>query len=175
MNLVRVTERAGDADGLDAFERFYRDEHARLVGLALTFVPDHHAAKDLVQEAFIRTFRHWSYVSMMERPGAWTRRVLVNLCIDAARRRRREVEVNRRAGTEPLAEPVAQELDAATSVFWSAAAQLPELQRSALALFYVDDLSVAEIAEVLHVHPGTVKTSLFRARRRLARLLENPS
>ena len=170
-----MTETAGDAGGLDAFERFYRDEHPRLVGLALTFVPDHHAAKDLVQEAFIRTYRHWSDVSAMERPGAWTRRVLVNLCIDGARRRRREAEVNRRAGSEPSPEPVAQGLDPTSSAFWAAAAELPELQRSTLALHYVDDLSIAEIADVLSVHTGTVKTSLFRARRRLARLLENPS
>jgi RNA polymerase sigma-70 factor (ECF subfamily) len=173
VNLLPVTERAGDADGLGEFERFYREEHARLVGLALTFVPDHHAAKDLVQEAFVRAYRHWSDVGVMEHPGAWTRRVLVNLCIDAARRSRREADVNRRAGSEPIAEEVPQGLDAHSSAFWVAAAELPALQRSVLALHYVDELSVAEIADVLDVHVGTVKTSLFRARRRLARVLEN--
>jgi RNA polymerase sigma-70 factor (sigma-E family) len=175
MDRVAVTETVGDAGDLDAFERFYRDEHARLVGLALTFVHDRDGARDLVQEAFIRTYRHWPEVRDLDRPGAWTRRVLVNLCIDATRRRQRESVATRRAGAEPVAEAVPQGLDPATSAFWSVAAELPDLQRSVLALYYVDDLSVAEIATVLQVHSGTVKTSLFRARRRLARLLEDPS
>ena len=48
---------------------------------------------------------------------------------------------------------------------------LPERQRAAVALYYIDDLGIDEIAEVLEVTAGTVKTSLFKARRSLERAL----
>ena len=52
--------------------------------------------------------------------------------------------------------------------FWRAVRELPERQRAAVALHYLDDMSVAGIADVLGVTVGTIKTSLFKARRSLA-------
>jgi RNA polymerase sigma-70 factor (ECF subfamily) len=71
-------------------------------------------------------------------------------------------------------EPVeAAEPSAPTSArFWAAVRALPERQRAAVALHYIDDLSIDEIAGILQVSPGTIKTSLFKARRSLAVTLE---
>jgi RNA polymerase sigma-70 factor, ECF subfamily len=56
--------------------------------------------------------------------------------------------------------------------FWAAVRELPERQRAAVALRYLDDLSVEEIAEILDVTAGTIKTSLFKARQSLARSMQ---
>ena len=52
-----------------------------------------------------------------------------------------------------------------TPALWSAVRHLPRLQRSVVALYYVDDMPIAEVATVLGVSPGTVKTSLFAGER----------
>lgn len=54
---------------------------------------------------------------------------------------------------------------------WAAVATLPERQRTAVALFYIGDRSISEVAEVMAVREGTVKTTLHKARSQLRRLL----
>jgi len=151
------------------FEGFFRSSHPRLVAIALPLSGDVDTARDLAQEALLRTYRAWPKVSTLDQPGAWTRRVLLNLAVDVSRRRRRESAANGRA--------FAPDSDVAdTSVvdqsFWVAVRALPALQRSSVVLHYVDDMSVADVAAVLEVSEGTVKTSLHRARQTLAKTLE---
>ncbi len=166
-----MTERRGGAgSGTAGFDALYRAEVRPLTALARSMVGDRELAADLVHEAMVRTCRSWSHVASLDRPGAWTRRVLVNLAIDALRRHRRETDALSRVAATPVPAPTALDpvdrLDA--DRFWAAVRELPDRQRAAVALFYVDDLGIAEIAEVLDVATGTVKTSLHRARRRLA-------
>jgi RNA polymerase sigma-70 factor (ECF subfamily) len=156
---------------IDAFERLYRAEHARLVKVALAFLRDREAAMDAVQEAFLRVYRHWGDDRVLDRPEAWVRRVLVNECIDRTRRSRREAQVNSRVEAMPRSVSASQMVDTTAQVFQAAAA-LPSLQLACVVLHYVDQQSIDEVAEVLGVRPGTVKSSLFRARRRLVRMLE---
>jgi RNA polymerase sigma-70 factor (ECF subfamily) len=161
------------------FEQIYRAEYARLVAIARTYLPGREAAHDAVQEAFVRLFRNWPEVRHHDVPGAWARRVLVNLCIDITRRSKREAAANQRVETMPRPDGPAVDLGSDArpdaDLLRRATAELPDLQRAVVALHYVDELSVAEIAEVLDVHVGTVKTSLFRARRRLAKIMEEQS
>jgi RNA polymerase sigma-70 factor (ECF subfamily) len=165
---VRDVPREGGE--IDGFEAFFRVQQPRLVALALTSTADVERARDLAQEALVRAYRGWPMVSSLDQPGAWVRRVLLNLAIDASRRRHHEDDANRRAG-------VASSVDegrpnALDEEFWSAVRALPDLQRSVVALHYVDDLAVADVARVLQVSEGSVKTSLHRARATLARTLE---
>ena len=158
----RSKRTAGEA--LSEFEAFFRREHPRLLALGVTMVGDREVARDVVQESLLRAYLAWTEVAALERPGAWVRRVLINLCTDITRRRGLERVALARSEPEPatqLPDPVPPEL-------WRAVRGLPKLQRGAVALHYVDDLSVAEVAEVLGVSIGTVKTSLSRARSSLA-------
>ena len=148
------------------FEALYRAEVHGLtrVGTALTGSPE--TAAELVHEAFVRALRNWPKVRRLDRPGAWVRRVLINLAIDTGRRRQRERRAVERLGRDDAAasspgEPVVER-------YWDEVRRLPERQQLAVVLRYVDDRSVAEIAEVMGVTEGTVKTSLFTARRTLA-------
>ncbi len=156
---------------VDAFERLYRAEHTRLVSVAMVFLRDRDASMDAVQEAFLRVYRHWADDRDLERPEAWVRRVLVNECIDRTRRSKREAQVNSRVDAMPRSVSASQAFDLSAEVF-RAAATLPPLQLAVVALHHVDQLSIDEVATVLGVRPGTVKSSLFRARRRLVKMME---
>ena len=156
----------------EGFERFFRSSHPRLVAIALPLTGDVDTARDLAQEALLRAFRAWPKVSTLEQPGAWTRRVLLNLAVDASRRRRRESAANGRALQPDSDGSDASEMSGSDEWFWVAVRALPSLQRSAVVLHYVDDMSIADVAEVLEVSEGTVKTSLHRARQTLSTTLE---
>ena len=114
-----------------------------------------------------RTFAHWDDVGVMDRPGAWARRVALNLAADSLRRRtrRQRLHLRLRAQPPPLTdEPGTIEWD---RTFWAEVAALPRRQRDAVVLHYVDDLATADIAAIVDAPEGTVKSDLSRARKRL--------
>ena len=154
----------------DSFERFFRDEHTRVLGLAIAWTGDHQLARDITQETFLRAYRSWPHVSTLEAPRAWLRRVTVNLLIDGHRRRVRERSALERHGAGAGASTVTF-ADPAATAWWDAVRDLPDRQRAAVALYYLDDHSIAEVADVLGIAEGTVKSSLSQARKTLARTL----
>ena len=146
-----------------AFEQFFLAEHPKLVALGLGWIGDREAARDLAQEALTRAFLQWSMVGRLDLPGAWVRRVMINLLIDHRRQHERErravVRLDRTAaaaGPEPT-----------TRAWWDAVRSLPDRERAAVTLHYLEDLSVAEVAGILEVQRGTVKASLSHAREKL--------
>jgi len=146
------------------FDAVYRRELPAMIALATTMTGDREVGTDIAHEGMVRMYRDWTRISGLERPGAWLRRVVINLAIDAGRQRAREARAMHRldAQRDPVeAEPMSEP-------FWRAVRELPERQRAAVALHYLDDMSVAGIADVLGVTVGTIKTSLFKARRSLA-------
>jgi RNA polymerase sigma-70 factor (ECF subfamily) len=150
-----------------SFDELYRREIGSLRTLAAGLTGNRELAADLAHEAMLRAYRDWGKVGSLDRPGAWVRRVLINLATDTHRRRAREVSALERlppTGAAAAADPVDDE-------FWRALRALPDLQRNAAVLFYVDDLSVERIAEILQVAAGTVKKGLFNARKNLAQSL----
>src|SRR5262245_10209430 len=146
------------------FEDVYRRELRSMVALGTSLTGSREVGHDLAHEAMLRAYRAWSKVGTLDRPGAWIRRVLINLAIDHGRRRNRE----RRALTRLTPAPPLEHSDPTSARFWAAVRALPERQRAAIALHYLDDLSIDEIAEILDVTAGTIKTSLFKARHSLA-------
>lgn len=143
------------------FEAFYRAEYPGMVAVAsaLTWDADH--AEDLVQDTMVKAFVRWGRVGTLERPGGWCHRVLVNACRSWWRRRRTEARhlasLRREHATtaEPSADVVA---------FWAALRTLPERPRAAVALHFATDLTMADVAAVLGVPEGTVRSDIARAR-----------
>ena len=158
------------SSGDRTFDAFFRAEHHRLAALATALCGDRETGRDVAQEALTRTFREWDSVSRLERPGAWTRRVVVNLVRDHGRhlavQSRRLPELANRITADSAAGDAP--LDAE---MWAAVAMLPERQRVAVALFYIGDRSISDVAAVMAVHEGTVKTTLHKARNQLRRML----
>jgi RNA polymerase sigma-70 factor (ECF subfamily) len=150
----------GHADG---FDEFVVSEFASILALGLALLHDRDDALDVAQETMARTFDRWDEVSTMDRPGAWARRVALNLVTDTQRRRTRRTRLHRRLRAQP-APGNANEPDPWDRQFWAEVASLPRRQRDVVALHYVEDLPVAAIAEILDVPVGTVKSDLSRAR-----------
>jgi RNA polymerase sigma-70 factor (ECF subfamily) len=149
-----------------SFETFFRANHVRVVALAAAMV-GRAAADDLAQEAFVRAHCDWATVSSYDRPDAWVRRVVVNLAISAGRSRRSEARAVERLAARHLA-TVAEPGLPRDQALWVAVRALPPRQRAAVALRYVDDLSVAEIAAALGCAEGTAKALLHQGRTTLA-------
>lgn len=161
-----TTPRAGDA----GFDAFFRAEHRQLAALGAVLCGEREVGRDLAQEALLRAYRRWDEVARLDRPGAWVRRVIVNLARDHARhravQRRRLPQLAARPETDAHVVDTPHDLE-----FWHAVATLPERQRTAVALFYVGDRPIAEVAETMGVTEGSVKTTLHQARSRLRELL----
>lgn len=162
-----VTPEAGA--GL-TFEELYRRDFARLVSVAHGLSGSRAAAEELVQEAFLAAHRRWNRIGRYADPSAWLRRVVVNRSVSAVRRRMAEaVALTRLGGRRELPDSLPDH----DEVVWRAVRQLPPRQAQVVALYYVDDRSVVEIAGILECAEGTVKAHLHQARQALARKLGN--
>lgn len=155
---------------VEHFDDLYRRELVPVATLATALVGDREAGADIAHEALLRAYRHWPTVSTLDRPGAWVRRIAINLATDARRKRSRETAALARLHTRHEADPAAP----TDGDFWSAVRALPDRQRAAIALRYIDDLTVDEIAEIMDISSGTVKATLFKARRTLSLALGAP-
>jgi RNA polymerase sigma-70 factor (ECF subfamily) len=149
-------------------ESFFRDHYGRLVRTLALACGDGELAADAVQEAFVRAHTRWRTLRHYDDPVGWVWRVALNLLADDRRRAGRKRRALARLAAEPVTTadpPVPDQLSALL-------AALAPQQRTAVALYYVDDLSVAEVAEAMDVSEGTVKSQLHDARRRLREVLD---
>ncbi len=161
-----------DISHVHGFDDFVAGEFASILALALALLRNRDDALDVAQETMARAFARWDDISTLERPGAWARRVALNLVTDTQRRRTRRRRLQSRLRAQPTA-AVTSESDRWDRAFWAEVAALPHRQRDAIALHYVEDLPIAEIATVLDVPEGTVKSDLSRARNRLRTAMTN--
>lgn len=149
----------GDLDDL------YRREYRSVVALAYGLSGSRSGAEELAQEAFLEAHRAWDRIAAYDDPAAWVRRVVVNRSVSQVRRRVAEAKALTRVMGRRELPAVLDEPDAE---FWRAVRRLPRRQAQAVALHYLDDLSVADVAAVLEISPDTVKVHLHRGRQALA-------
>ena len=145
------------------FEAFYLREYHAVVRLAYALSGSRLAAEDIAQEAFLRAFRDWETI---RHPSAWVRKVTVRRAGRTAHRRLLEARTLARllAGRPPAVTELPEE----DAEVWRAVRALPSRQAQVIALRYVADAPVAEIAQVLGLAEGTVKAQLHRGRVALA-------
>lgn len=156
-----------DLDGAfrEPFDAYYRRDYRQLVGLAYVLTGSQWAAEDLAHEALATAHSRWDKISGYDDPGAWVRRVMVNKNTSRFRKLRSETKAltrlgGRRAEVITPSEP--------SNEVWTAVRSLPERQAQAVALFYWEDRTIAEIAEILGCGKETVKTHLSRGRAALS-------
>jgi RNA polymerase sigma-70 factor (ECF subfamily) len=152
------------------FETFYQREFRQVVALAYSLSGSRLAAEDLAQEAFIAAHQQWEKVGRYEAPGAWVRRVVSNKSISLFRKRTSEAKaVTRIAMHRQVPLP---EMAAPDDEFWRFVRDLPKRQAQAIALFYLEDRPVAEVAEILDCTESTAKVHLHKGRKALAKRLK---
>ena len=117
-------------------------------------------ASDFVQEALIRVYRHWPRLRGDAEARSYARKCVVSVVIDAKRRRSStEVPV---AEVRDVGGPDDAERSADRELLTRCLAQVPARQRACLVLRHYDDLSVSEVAAVLGISDGTVKSQTAR-------------
>lgn len=151
------------------------------IGLAVRIVRDRALAEDLVQEAFTRAFSRLETYNGVSRFSSWFFRILHNVAVDHLRKKRvASISMDELAdaghpGFEALDEaPADEQLERAAlqRALDRSLGQLRPEYREAVILRYHQELSVEEVAEVMDIPEGTVKTFLFRARKELAAALK---
>jgi DNA-directed RNA polymerase specialized sigma24 family protein len=109
-----------------SFDQFYLREYRWVVELAYALSGNRAGAEDIAQEAFLRAHRDWQRVGRSEHPGAWVRRVAVNLATSALRRRL--IEARALARVWAREEPALVELPPSGADFWRVVRSLPRRQ-----------------------------------------------
>ena len=152
------------------------EEHVpRVYRFALRLTGDRHQAEDLTQETFLRAWRGRKRLRDPDALRVWLFKITVNLWRDRARRARRAPQPADSPTEDPEsrsvspAEQALQREDVARAL--AAIDSLPPRQREVLYLCACEELSIAQIAEVLQVSPTAVKSSLSLARKRMRRKL----
>ena len=168
----------GDQESLS---ELMRRHHQRLFRIALGYVRDAHDAQEIVQETFVKAYRNAARWESTSEVAPWLTRIAINESIDRYRRarRRRQMEEPLASDGDPdrrwaadgpsperrvLGQELRERLDAALLA-------LPERQRAIFVLRHYQGLELGEIAGVLDMRLGTVKSGLHRAVERLRELL----
>ncbi len=153
------------------------DLHKNLVyGLVYRMVSDRSRVEDLAQDVFLKVHRGLPYFRGEARLSTWIYRIVQNVCAAARSRRPSDVSLDREDGSGRRYDP-----GAADGAFGDlelrdrlekAIAQLPEPQRLLIAAHYLDGVQYEALAEAMNIPLGTVKTHLYRAKKRLRELLD---
>ena len=155
---VMATELVSVTSG---FEDVYLREYPGLVAVATALTGDLRDGEDAVQDTMVKAYVRWDSVGRLERPGAWCHRVLLNACRSRWLRRRHEARLwtlmsrDGRSVDAPSADVI---------VFWTLVRELPSRPRLAVTLHFAGERTMAEIASILKVPEGTIRSDITRAR-----------
>ena len=153
--------------GSNEVREIYEASYRRLVAQAYAVSGDRVEAEDAVQEAFARAVAAGDRFGRLDNPEAWLRTVALNVVRRRWRRARLFSAVSPKVAAPSDVPGVSEDHVAVVEALRA----LPFQQRETVALFYLGDLSVLEIAATLKVPEGTVKSRLTRGRTALAGLL----
>ena len=165
------------ASGAD-FASLVRQHQTMVFSIAWHMLRDRAVAEELAQDVFLSLHQHLAELESPEHVQFWLRRVTSNRALDVARRRQRRPMVSLENAPEPVALPPTGDPMLGTALKKLVAA-LPEKSRAIVVLRYQEDLDPAEIARVLGIPVGTVKSQLQRAlallREKLSRVVGQSS
>jgi RNA polymerase sigma-70 factor (sigma-E family) len=151
------------------FREFFAAEYGRLRRLGFLLTGDWGQAEELAQDALVRVWWAWPRVRRLDHAGAYARRALVNRHRSLLRR---AVTEARHAGRTHTREAYQPDLGEDAMVLWDAIRGLPQRQRDVLVLRFYEDMTEPEVARLLRLPLGTVKSHAHRGLARLRAALE---
>ncbi|MFC9846498.1 SigE family RNA polymerase sigma factor [Streptomyces sp. NPDC060223] len=149
----------------DDFQAFMVSRWPALLRTAYLLTGNRHDAEDLVQTALARAYSRWSRVRRADSPDAYVWRIMININVDRLRRLKIREWLTHRMPERP-AEDRTEEL-VARGPLLDALGRLPAQQRAVVVLRYAEDRTETEVAELLGVGVGTVRSHAARARAKL--------
>jgi RNA polymerase sigma-70 factor (ECF subfamily) len=182
---VELTQR-GDPDAF----RVLVDRHSRAVfRLAWRMTANAHEAEDIVQETFLRAYKQLKRFDGRAAFGTWLHRIAVNCSLDLIRSRKRRQETSLAPAQDPAPDKLDDRLLAnlpssdptpertlqsvqVRELLAAAMQELSDMERCAFTLRHHDGLGIEEISRTLGVQPNAAKHSIFRALKKLRRVLE---
>jgi len=173
---------AGDADAFACLVEHYS---GRIFAACFSFLGNRQDAEDCVQDTFIKAYRALKDYGFMASFYTWVYRIAVNTCLDFRRRSARQPQISLDEGIEtddgqvvfqvadhaPLPDELAESNELRNLIRTEIAA-LPPMMRQILVLRDLEGLSYRELAELLDLSEGTVKSRLARARQQLMRRIK---
>src|ERR1043166_796478 len=166
----------------DRFAALVASQQRRAVRIAYHYLRDVHDADEAVQDAFVKVFTHMTSYREELPFEVWFTRILVNGCLDIRKARARRLRWTlpmSTPGETPSMEPAAVQPSAEDRLVSSeregeitaAINELPDRQRTVFTLCHLAEQSTAEVSQTLGVSEATVRVHLFRAIRKLRKLL----
>ena len=143
------------------------EKHKRMVhAIAWSHLGDADLSEDVAQETFVKAYCYLGTLREPDRFSSWLARIARNVCNSFRRRAKREDAFKRRWAILEAAEPQEPEesRESLEEQMWSSFAQLPEIHREALTVFYIEDKSTGDLAAVLGISESAARTRLHRAR-----------
>jgi RNA polymerase sigma-70 factor (sigma-E family) len=141
----------------EAFDHAFSVLFPRAFRLTYRLLGDRAAAEDAAAEALARAFADWKRVAELPYRDAWVLRVASNIALDQIRRRKQLPTVS-------PAQPEDEDAHAVRIALWAALRALPRRQREIVVLRYIAGLTEGEVAQLLGLSLGTVKTHVTRGR-----------
>ncbi|GMU93973.1 MAG: RNA polymerase sigma24 factor [Candidatus Hydrogenedentota bacterium] len=161
--------RAGD---IEAFSHLVKRHERVVYNLAFRFMRDNSLAQDMAQEAFLKAFRLLDGFRGDCSFSTWLYRVTCSVCLTelSRRKRRGEVELTPVHANEVATQP--EEASDTPELIRRCVTRLPERYAMIVTLYYLQEVSYEEIAEIMNIPMGTLKTWMHRARRQLRKIVE---
>jgi RNA polymerase sigma-70 factor (ECF subfamily) len=164
--------RSGDDSAFAELVDLYKN---LVYGLVYRMVSDRSRVDDLAQDVFLKVHRGLPYFRGEARLSTWIYRIVQNVCAEARSRRAPDVSLDQdetgRRFDRGAADGAFGDLELRDRLE-KAIAQLPETQRLLIAAHYLNGVQYEALAESMDIPLGTVKTHLYRAKRRLRELLD---
>ncbi|MGY0071753.1 RNA polymerase sigma factor (plasmid) [Streptomyces sp. QTS137] len=154
------------------FDEMFMSRFASVVRALVVLGADRSTAEDLAQEAFLVALRDWEKVGHLDKPEAWVVKTAIYKWRQVRRTGGRRQELSRQAGLSSIShqQQPAEEVERRSDIV-NGLLGLTERQREVLVLYYYFDQTVGEVAQMLGVTPGTVKSTLHDARGALGKIL----
>lgn len=146
-----------ELDRREAFATLYSQMAPRLYRTALGILGNPHDASDALQEAGLKAFRYYGSLQDHSAAAAWLTRILINACYDVGRKRSKAIPTGLELNPTPVTDATGD---------WEMLQSLrflPDEQRTTVVLRFFQDLSIPQIAQVMEVPEGTVKSRLHTA------------
>jgi RNA polymerase sigma-70 factor (ECF subfamily) len=160
----------------EAFTELVRRHKRRVFSMVSRFVRSKYELEDVCQEVFIKAYNNLGRYRAEAPFGHWLAKIAVNTCYDTLRKRRRGAdEVPLESVEYALTDPTAGEKAAAHEAWKTLSGALVRLKpedRLVVTLLHLEEMSVAEVAELTGWSAAKVKVRAFRARKELKRILE---
>lgn len=159
------------ADDRNAQQQLYQLYADKMLAVCLRYVPDTEAAQDLLQEGFIKVFRHLPHFRLQGSLEGWIRRIFVNSCIGYLRKQTRVKSISEMEEAGPEDENLNGFERLSLKEIQENIQNLSDGYRTVFNLYAVEGFNHREIANILDITEGTSKSQFARARQILQKAL----